>query len=105
MFRVELGNIEGFLLELDDLSQRKAIHLLRRLEAGTLPFLPHPHGEKVEDGIYALRITSASNARLYYSVKGHRIVLLAGHYKRTRKIPREVLEQCRRRVQELGERP
>jgi hypothetical protein len=102
MFKVDISRIEGFLHELDDPSQRKAIFLLRRLEEGLLPILPDPHGEKVEKDLYALRIASKSNPRLYYTVQHGQVTFITAVYKKSRKIPNQVLEHCRRAIADLA---
>jgi hypothetical protein len=56
MFDLDISRVEGFIKELDDMTQRKALFLMRRLEQGSWPFLPSPHGEKIEKDLYALRI-------------------------------------------------
>ena len=106
--RINISRIEGFLRELDDQSQKKAIFLLRQLEQSPLPFLPDPHGEKVEKDLYALRVMTRSNPRSYYTVHHGTAVLLAGLYKKTGRIPLKTLDHCRQLVKQLhaqGGRP
>lgn len=100
--KVDLSRIEGFLRELDDLSQRKAYRLIRRLEQWPLPFLPRPHGEKVEKNLYAIRISTNSNPRLYYTMHQGAAIMLMGIYKKTEKIPHQTLEQCRALAKKIG---
>jgi hypothetical protein len=93
--QVDTQRIEGFLLELDDASQVKALFLLRLLESSRLPFLPAPHGEKVERDLYALLIMTKLNVRLYYTVVDGKAVMLCGIYKGQQKIPMRTLRHCR----------
>ena len=99
--QVDAQRIEGFLLELDDASQVKALFLLHLLEASRLPFLPAPHGEKVEKDLYALLIKTRLNVRLYYTVSGSKAVMLCGIYKGQQKIPARVLRHCRQLVTQI----
>jgi hypothetical protein len=99
--RIGLSRIEGFLRELDDQSQKKAIFLLRQLEQGSLPFLPDPHGEKVEKDLYALRIMTKTNPRLYYTVHSGTAIMLSGIYKKTGRIPLKTLDHCRQLIKQL----
>jgi phage-related protein len=101
MLRIDLGRVEGFIHELDDTSQRKVIFLLRMLEEGSLPFLPSPHGEKVEKDIYALRISSRTNPRIYYTVHHGCAHMITGIYKKSSKIPISTLMLCRACVAKL----
>jgi hypothetical protein len=96
-----LARIEGFLHELDDHSQNKALFLLRFLEQSPLPFLPDPHGEKVEKGLYALRVMTRTNPRLYYTVHQGVAVMLTGLYKKKGRIPKQTLEHCRQLIRQL----
>ena len=98
--RIHLARVEGFLQELDDQSQTKALFLLRMLEQSVLPFLPDPHGEKVEKDLYALRIMTRSNPRLYYTIQHGTAVMLLGIYKKQGRIPRKALDQCRRLIRQ-----
>jgi hypothetical protein len=101
ILRINLTRIEGFLLELDDQSQHKAVFLLRLLEQSTLPFLPDPHGEKVEKDLYALRVMTKTNPRLYYTVHLGTAVMLTGIYKKTGKIPSKTLNLCRQLIRQF----
>jgi len=106
--RINLARIEGFLLELDDQSQHKAVFLLRLLEQSALPFLPDPHGEKVEKDLYALRVRTGTNPRLYYTVHQGTAVMLTAIYKKSNRIPSKALNQCRqliRQIHQQGGRP
>ena len=99
--RVNLARVEGFLHELNDLSQKKALFLLRLLEQSPLPFLPDPHGEKVEKDLYALRVMTKTNPRLYYTVLHGTAVMLTAIYKKKGRIPRQTLEHCRQLIRQL----
>jgi hypothetical protein len=101
ILRINLARIEGFLLELDDQSQHKAMFLLRLLEQSPLPFLPDPHGEKVEKDLYALRVMTRTNPRLYYTLHQGTAVMLVGIYKKTAKIPSKTLNQCRQLIRQF----
>jgi hypothetical protein len=92
---IDTQRIEGFVLELDDASQVKALFLLKMLETSRLPFLPAPHGEKVEKDLYALLIMTKLNVRLYYTVVRGKAVMLCGIYKGQQKIPLRTLRHCR----------
>jgi hypothetical protein len=108
ILKINLSRIEGFLQELDDHSQRKAVFLLRLLSQSALPFLPDPHGEKVEKDLYALRIMTKTNPRLYYTAHHGIAVMLIGIYKKKDRIPKQTLDHCRqliRLIQSQGERP
>ena len=98
---VDAQRIEGFLLELDDASQVKALFLLHLLEASRVPFLPAPHGEKVEKDLYALLIMTKLNVRLYYTVVQGKAVMLCGIYKGQQKIPVRVLRHCRQMIAQV----
>ena len=101
VLQLRLADIEGFLQELDDQSQKKAVFLLRLLEQSHLPFLPDPHGEKIESDLYALRIMTKTNPRLYYTVHDGTAVMLTGIYKKKGRIPKQTLEHCRQLIRQV----
>ena len=99
--RVDISRVEGFLLELDDRSLNKMLFLLRRLEKGPVAVLAAPHGEKIERDLFALRVKSRSNPRIFYTVNNGEVVALLGVYKKNRKIPVRLLRQCRAMIRDL----
>lgn len=98
---IDTQRIEGFVLELDDASQVKALFLLNLLEASRFPFLPAPHGEKVEKDLYALLVMTKLNVRLYYTVVHGKAVMLCGIYKGQQKIPLRTLRHCRHLIAQV----
>ncbi len=74
--------------------------LLRRLQQGELPGLPHSRPmPDLGRGCHELRIRDQSkNWRIFYHVAADAIVILAVHQKTTRKTPLTVIVNCQRRL-------
>lgn len=84
-----------FARTLDGLSRKKLAKAVRLLQAQG--FLRSPLGEKVDgaDGLFAIRITTDENARLFYCYDdGTTIYMLSGYTKKTDKIPRRELDHA-----------
>lgn len=59
--------------------------------------------EKVERGLFALRICKGGNARFFYCYDdGTDVWILNGYEKKTQTIPRRELEQARRLKRKYG---
>ena len=58
--------------------------------------LKYPQGEKVEDGLFAIRICKGGNARFFYCYDdGTAIWILNGYEKKTQTIPLRELNRAR----------
>ena len=61
-----------------------------------------PFGEKVEPGLFAIRVIRAGNVRIFYAYgRGDAIYGLHAYVKKTQKIPMKELEQARRVARSL----
>ena len=64
--------------------------------------LEYPYGEKVEKDLFAIRIISAGNVRVFYVYAIHdRIYGIHGYVKKTQTIPQKELDYARKIVREL----
>ncbi|HCE46836.1 MAG TPA: hypothetical protein DET40_25090 [Lentisphaeria bacterium] len=64
--------------------------------------LEYPQGEKVEKDLFAIRIISAGNVRVFYVYAiQDRIYGIHGYVKKTQTIPQKELEYARKIVREL----
>ena len=64
--------------------------------------LEYPQGEKVERDLFAIRIISAGNVRIFYVyAMNDRIYGIHGYIKKTQTIPQKELEYARKIVREL----
>ena len=62
----------------------------------------YPYGEKVEKDLFAIRIISAGNVRVFYVYATHdRIYGIHGYVKKTQTIPQKEIEYARKIVREL----
>lgn len=84
--------------------QREYVLIVGRLEADG--FLQAPFGEKVEPGLFVMRIRGADgNARVFYVyVAGNMVYGIHGYVKKTGRIPQHELEQARRIARRLADR-
>ena len=62
----------------------------------------YPYGKKVEKDLFAIRIISAGNVRVFYVYAIHeRIYGIHGYVKKTQTIPQKELDYARKIVREL----
>jgi phage-related protein len=61
-----------------------------------------PFGEKVEPGLFAIRLTRTRNVRVFYVyVEGDEIYGVHAYEKKSRKIPKRELDRARRIVRQM----
>ena len=84
--------------------QREYVLIVGKLEADG--FLQAPFGEKVEPGLFAMRIRAADgNVRIFYGYVAANVVYgIHGYVKKTGRIPQHELEQARRIARRLAGR-
>lgn len=59
--------------------------------------LEMPFAEKVEDSLFAIRVISAGNIRVFYTYgEGDRIYGIRAYVKKTKSIPQKELDQARK---------
>jgi len=93
---IELEQVREFkaAMPLDAKAEYESI--VRKLEADG--FLSAPFGEKVEKGLFAIRITQAANERVFYVYgEGANLYGIHAYEKKTAKIPQNELKQARRK--------
>jgi len=82
-------------------SRVEAGYLLRRLQMGEKLSLPHSRPmPSIGVGCHELRIDDQSKTwRIVYKIDSDAIVILEVFEKKTQKTPRNVIDNCRRRIQ------
>jgi phage-related protein len=97
---VELPNVADFFDRQPDevVAEYAAIvHLLE--EHG---YLVSPYGEKVEPGLFAVRLTRSRNVRVFYVyMAGDEVYGIHAYEKKSRKIPQNELNQARRIMRQM----
>jgi phage-related protein len=92
---IELPNVSTFLEGQPEEVQAKYEKIVDILEANG--FLVSPYGEKVESGLFAIRITTPNNIRIFYAyMKDDEIYGIHAYEKKSQKIPGKELDYARR---------
>ncbi|MCK5804790.1 MAG: type II toxin-antitoxin system RelE/ParE family toxin [Lentisphaeria bacterium] len=61
-----------------------------------------PYGEKVEGGLFAIRLTRSRNVRVFYVyVAGNEIYGIHAYEKKSRKIPQRELDRARKIMRQM----
>ena len=79
----------------------EAGYLLRKLQLGEMLSLPHSRPiPSIGSGCHELRIDDQNKTwRVVYRIDNDAIVILEVFEKKAQKTPREVIENCKRRIQ------
>jgi phage-related protein len=90
--------VASFIDSLSYKTQRKFFTKIEWLEE-LGPRLAEPHSKKIEDDLYELRFEGEDGAIrvIYFFYVGHKIILLNGFKKKTRKLPKRELELAKKR--------
>lgn len=98
---IETDECLAFRSELNAAEYREYQHAIAQLAKDGR--LEYPMAEKVERGLFALRICKGGNARFFYCYDdGTDVWILNGYEKKTQTIPRRELEQARRLKRKYG---
>lgn len=99
---IELAVVAEFMARQNVVVQDEYRALVGVLE--DLGFLAYPQAEKVEPGLFAIRIRKGGNVRIFYIYdNGCRIYGIHAYTKKTRTIPDHELKQARKIARQLRE--
>ena len=98
---IETVECRAFADTMNEAEMREYAHLLFDLsENGRLAY---PDAEKVEPGLFALRVRVGGNARFFYCYDdGAAVWVLNGYEKKTEKIPVREIRQAKRLKRKYG---
>jgi len=98
---IETTECRAFADTMNEAEAREYAHLLFELsETGRLAY---PDAEKVEPGLFALRVRVGGNARFFYCYDdGAAVWVLNGYEKKTEKIPIREIRQAKRLIRKYG---
>jgi phage-related protein len=96
-------NLEDFIARLETATLSKTLRTLDLLERFGNQ-LGMPHGKKIDDGLFELRVRGKREVRILYAFhKGKVIILLHAFIKKSQKIPRQHIALARRRLNSLDD--
>lgn len=93
-------NIEEFIWSLDKPTIAKVLRTLDLLEKFGKK-LGMPHGKKIEDNFFELRVRGKREIRIIYTFDKEIIILLSAFVKKTQKIPKKYLNLAKKRLNSL----
>ncbi len=92
---LETQEAQEFVQGMNEASRKKYASCIEILEKNGK--LNYPMAEKVDgaDGLFAIRIMTGNNERLFYCYDdGDYVLILCGHVKKTAKIPKQELKKA-----------
>ena len=93
-------SIEKFIRSLEKSAIAKVLRTLDLLERFGYQ-LGMPHGKKVADGLFELRVRGTQDIRFLYTFHGRRIVILHGFVKKSDRIPQREMEMALQKKKRL----
>lgn len=93
-------SIEKFIESLEKQTIAKVFHAIGLLEEFG-PRLGMPHGKKLDDSLFELRIRGIQEIRIFYTFHKSSIVLLHGFVKKSQKTPQKEIRTALQRVRAL----
>jgi len=97
---IEHPEVAKFIQGQPESIQDEYVDLVDRLQADG--FLVRPHAEKVEPGLFAMRIRRGGNVRVFYAYDdGETIYGLHAYEKKSQSIPSAALRLARQRARQI----
>lgn len=89
-------DVKVFIKKLQKPAQSKVLRGIELIEQYGRN-LSMPHGKKITNLLYELRIRGTQEVRILYVLQGETAILIHGFVKKTQKIPRREIETAERR--------